>query len=155
MKDIKKLSFNDLIEMTNGVNVNIEDHSKIGSMHIKSNGVYAQLQLPIRIDPGKNVSMLIKFDSFDDKAAFTFGYEELKQQSNKLTVPDKTDQNYILFENDRVYQVSIKEGVVLYLTEEEVAGLYVVFSKVKELLEEVIKSPWFQKNIPESVSLIQ
>lgn len=147
MKDIKKLSFNDLIEMTNGVNVNIEDHSKIGSMHIKSNGVYAQLQLPIRIDPGKNVSMLIKFDSFDDKAAFTFGYEELKQQSNKLTVPDKTDQNYILFENDRVYQVSIKEGVVLYLTEEEVAGLYVVFSKVKELLEEVIKSPWFQKNI--------
>ncbi|WP_273123446.1 hypothetical protein [Bacillus weihaiensis] len=135
MIDIKKLSSEDLIERTEGLNADIEDNSKVGSIHLKINGVYANLQVPTIIDTKKEISLFLKFDSLNDKVAFTFGDIELREQIQKITDPYKYDKNYILFEKENVYQVFVKNGVVAYLTEEEVTGLYVIFREIKKVLE--------------------
>lgn len=136
MIDLKKLTGEELIERAKGLEIEIEDFSNIGSIHYKINGIYANLLTPTMIDPDKEVSMLLKFNSLNDKVAFTYGYFELKEQSEILTDPYKYDQNYIYFEKENAYQVFVKNGVVAYLTEEEVSGLYVVFKEIKKLLEE-------------------
>lgn len=135
MIDIKKLSSEDLIERAEGLYADIEDNSNVGSIHLKINGVYANLQVPTIIDTKKEISLLLKFDSLNDKVAFTFGDIELREQIQKITDPYKYDKNYILFEKENVYQVFVKNGVVAYLTEEEVTGLYVIFREIKKVLE--------------------
>lgn len=134
MIELTKLSSEDLIERTKDLKVDITDHSNIGSIHLKANGVYANLQLPTLITPETKTSMLLKFNSFEDKAAFTFDLLELKEQVSVLTDPTKYDRNYIYFKEQDCYQVFIRNGVVTYLTEEEVMGLYAIFNKLKKSL---------------------
>lgn len=132
--DVKKLTAEELMNRTRKLKIDIKDHSDIGSVHFKVNGVYANLRVPSLIDPVNERSMLIKFDSMNEKAAFTFDDTELREQSVKLTEPHKYDSNYILLEKGNDYQVFIRQGVVVYLTDEEVDGLYAIFSEVKKYL---------------------
>ncbi|PTY89752.1 hypothetical protein [Heyndrickxia sporothermodurans] len=135
MNEIKKLSVEDLIERSKGLNANIEDFSNIGSIHLKLNGVYANLRCPTLIDSDQKPSMLLEFDSLKDKVLFTFSDVELREQSKILTNPSKYDQNYFLSDKENSYRVFVRTGVAAYLTEEEVMGLYVIFREIKKILE--------------------
>jgi hypothetical protein len=132
---IKKLNADDLAQMSRGLEIDIKDFSDIGSIHYEVNGVYANINVPTLIDQKKEVTMLIKFHSMNEKVAFTFSDTEIREQSLILTEPQKYDLNYILDEKDKLYQVFVKNGVVTYLTEDEVTGLYLIFNEVKRLLE--------------------
>ncbi|KYD11457.1 hypothetical protein B4102_2185 [Heyndrickxia sporothermodurans] len=137
MIEYKKLNAEDLKEQAKGIEVEIEEYSEIGSVHLKINGVYGSLVVPTKIDPQKKVNLLLKFDSLNDKVAFNLYDAEVRKQSEKLTEPNKDDHNYIFLEHENVYQVFVKSGVVVYLNEKEVTGLYAVFKEVHKVLQEV------------------
>ena len=135
MNDVKKLSTEDLVERAKGLKADIEDYLKGGSIYLRINGVYANLLVPNNSTSSEEVTMLLKFNSLNDKVAFTYDEDETREQIKKLTDPHKHDRNYIFFEKENVYQVFVKNDVVAYLSEEEVTGLYVIFNEIKEVLE--------------------
>lgn len=139
MIEYKKLSAEDLRELSKEIKVDIEGDSKIGSVYLKINGIYGSLVVPTKIDPHKKVNLLLKFDCLSDKVAFNLYDAEVREQSEKLTVPNKDDHNYnyIFLEQENVYQVFVKSGVVVYLNEKEVIGLYAVFKEVHKVLQEI------------------
>jgi hypothetical protein len=135
MIEIKKLNENDLNNLAIGLEIDIEIFSKVGSIHLEVDDIKANLRVPTLIDSEKELSMLIEFKSMNEKVAFTYDDLEIREQSTILTEPHKYDQNYFHQEKSDHYRVFVKKGVVTYLTEREVAGLYLIFKEVKKLVE--------------------
>lgn len=135
MIKIKKLNENDLNTLAIGLDIEIKIFSEVGSIHFEADDIKANLRVPTLIDSEKELSMLIKFKSMNEKVEFTYDDHEIREQSTILTEPHKYDQNYFYQEKTDDYRVFVKKGVVTYLTEREVAGLYLIFKEVKKLVE--------------------
>lgn len=135
MIKIKKLNEKDLNTLAIGLDIDIKIFSEVGSIHLEADDIKANLRVPTLIDSEKELSMLIEFKSMNEKVSFTYDDPEIREQSTILTEPHKYDQNYFYQEKTDDYRVFVKKGVVTYLTEREVAGLYLIFKEVKKLLE--------------------
>lgn len=135
MIKLKKLNEKDLNTLAIGLDIDINIFSEVGSIHLETDNIKANLRVPSLIDSEKELSMLIKFKSMNEKVEFTYDDSEIREQSTTLTEPQKYDQNYFYQEKSDDYRVFVKKGVVAYLTEREVAGLYLIFKEVKRLVE--------------------